>query len=469
MLHGHVDEVSRRAIQGWAADDANPGTALDVSIFINGRKIAQVACSRPRQDLRQTGQYGDGNHGFAFQFAQPLSDDEETHLSVRFSQTSGSLTRGDCIIAADGIRVIPPLLPLSPAEPVMMPGPQDPRRLLELLFWHDERLGLSPMLSRIEVDDYQPQQVHYAALGRMPERPLVLPPGRYYPRDHLQELLLSDAFQTDLVPLLARAYDDKRRLIFVHIPKCAGTDLTNKLKTRYPWVDVNIMESEWTSKHAMLRHLSRLAVQLRFNDQLYFCGHAGLDYYEQKQLVRPTDSVFTIVRPPADVVISQVNYILTRFWLDAEAGTVGPDTQGWLGAAGVDALPEKMTEEFALHAGMRLLQNTDIVRPNSVCFWLGGKDADAQTALNGLISQNVEVTDTARYGEWLARRWNIRSQSRDNSSMKFFALDSLPREYRDYIRDISVEDAKLHGIIDKAIARAGRPSVVGQELVRGLE
>ena len=88
-------------------------------------------------------------------------------------------------------------------------------------------------------------------------------------------------------------------------------------------------------------------------------------------------------------------------------------------------------------AGMRVLQNTDIFKPNSVCFWLAEDDADAQTALDRLVSQSVEVTDTASYSEWLAQRWNIDSQTRESSSMKLFTAEMLSREDRDYIRDIS--------------------------------
>ncbi len=80
------------------------------------------------------------------------------------------------------------------------------------------------------------------------------------------------------MPRLLCAYEDKRRLIFIHIPKCAGTDLSNKLKTRFPWIDFNIMDPDWTTKDAMLRHLSRLATQIRLPNSIYLCGHAGLDY-----------------------------------------------------------------------------------------------------------------------------------------------------------------------------------------------
>jgi hypothetical protein len=117
---------------------------------------------------------------------------------------------------------------------------------------------------------------------------------------------------------------------------------------------------------------------------------------------------------------------------------------------------------------MKVLQNIDIVRPNSICYWLGGADADAQTAIDGLVSQDVEVTNTACYNDWLAQSWNIHSRSRDNSSMKFFTAEILSREYRDYIRDISAEDLKLFRVVERSLERAARRSVRGRELLRGL-
>jgi hypothetical protein len=48
-------------------------------------------------------------------------------------------------------------------------------------------------------------------------------------------------------------------------------------------------------------------------------------------------------------------------------------------------------------------------------------------------------------------------------------MEMLPREYRDYIRDISAEDMKLYRMVDRSIARLGKPSVIGRELTGGLE
>ncbi len=465
MLIGHVDEISATVVEGWAADDTRPDEPIDVSVFVDSRKIAQVVCDRLREDLQETGQYGDGKHGFAYRFPTPLPTTPPLRLTVRFSSTGAPLAKGDSLLSDAGVERIPPAPPLRDDEPVMMRAPRDPRAMFDLLSWYDEIRELTPLLSRLDLDGRHPRQVHYGVFGMLPQSAVHLPPdGRYYPRDHLNELLLSDEFQTGLLPRLLRAYEDKRRLIFIHIPKCAGTDLSNKLKTRYPWVDYNIMDSDWTTKDAMFRHLSRLATQIRFADSIYLCGHAGLDYYARNQLIRPADQSFTIVRHPSDVILSQVNYVLTCFWLDAEQQEMRPDTAEWLGLIGIDALPPRMTEEFIHHAGMKILQNTDIVKPNSVCFWLGGDNATAHEALEGMISQDVEVTDTRRYGEWLGQRWQIKSRSRDNSSMKFLTADMLPRQYRDYVTEISREDLKLYRTVEKGITQTGALSVMGRDL-----
>jgi hypothetical protein len=466
MLHGHLDKVSHQLLQGWAADDAKPDEVVDVSVFVDGRKIAQVACDRLRADLQTTGHYGGGRHGFEHRFDAPLSGRKDIQVSVRFSGSGQSLAHGDCILNGQGVNYLQPAAPVAEDEPVLMSGPRSPRALFELLYWYDRQLGLGPLLSRLDLDCCTPQELYYATFGKLPE-PWLMPRGnaRYYAHDYLNELLLSDAFQGKLLQLLLHAYAEKRRLIFLHIPKCAGTDFSNKLKTRYPWLDFNIMDKIWTSKNAMLWHLSRLAVQLRFAETIYLCGHATPKYYSQHDLLRPMDRVVTIVRHPFEIMISQVNYVLTRFQTDAERGVVEPDTEEWLRLIGIERLPEHFSEEFILDAGMRVLRNSDTVKPNSMCYWLAGDHADAQSALDSLVAQNVEVTETDHYNEWLGRRWHIHSRTRDNSSRKFIAMDMVSQHDLDYMHSIAFDDMKLFKSVKQSIAQVGRPSVVGCELM----
>ena len=98
MFYGHVDNVSRQQIEVWAADDAAPEQPIDISILVNGRKVAQVLCDHPREDLRRTKQYGSGRHGFLFQFPEPLSEGTKARVTILFSQTGAPLVRGDWLM-----------------------------------------------------------------------------------------------------------------------------------------------------------------------------------------------------------------------------------------------------------------------------------------------------------------------------------------------------------------------------------
>jgi hypothetical protein len=48
--------------------------------------------------------------------------------------------------------------------------------------------------------------------------------------------------------------------------------------------------------------------------------------------------------------------------------------------------------------------------------------------------------------------------------MKFLAAEMLPRQYRDYVTEISREDLKLYRAVEKGITRAGALSVMGRDL-----
>jgi hypothetical protein len=467
MFRGHVDTITHRKVEGWAANDAEPDRAIHASIYVDGRKVAQIICDRLRHDLEKMGLFGGGHHGFQYQFAEPLPDGRPTRVAVLFSETGRRLDRGEWILNWDGSAEVLAPDTLRDDEPAMMPAPRDPRSLFELLLWYTEGHRIFGMLGRLEFADPRPHHVHYSVFGRYPDRSKSLPSDNpYYPHDHLCELLMGDDFQANLVPRFADAYADKRRLIFVHVPKCAGTDLSNKLKSRYPWMDYNIMDPLWTTKDAMLLRLSRLALQLRFADSLYICGHAVLNYYLDHHMIRPDDQVFTVVRQPADIAISQLNYVLTRFSLDIERGEVGPDTAEWLSLIGHDGLPAEMSDDFVRTVVPLLLENPHIVTPNTLCRWLGGNGSDAQAAFNAMIRSDIEVVDVEHYQAWLEARWNIVSHSRDNASVSFVTLDELSHQQQDYIEQITQDDLKLHRVVVDALAKTGKSSIFAHELDR---
>ena len=140
--------------------------------------------------------------------------------------------------------------------------------------------------------------------------------------------LLSGEFQTDLIRLFLRAFPEKRRLIFVHVPKCAGTDLSANMMKRWPYLHQQMTQSHWLGREDLFKAISRLVLNLRFFDQLFITGHSSLRYYTSHELIRPFDRVFTILRDPIQIAVSQINYVITRILADARARTFSPDTRG---------------------------------------------------------------------------------------------------------------------------------------------
>ena len=117
MLSGNVDEISRMVIAGWAADDAMPEQAVDVTIFVNGCRMAQTTCMRLREDLVQSNRYGSGRHGFRYEFSNPLRKDTEHRVLVVFSSTGEPVPRGNKVLSPlGGSPELAPLL-VSGARP----------------------------------------------------------------------------------------------------------------------------------------------------------------------------------------------------------------------------------------------------------------------------------------------------------------------------------------------------------------
>ena len=54
--------------------------------------------------------------------------------------------------------------------------------------------------------------------------------------------------------------------------------------------------------------------EIQCSDALFVYGHIKLTWLISQDLVRPFDDCFTIVRDPEEMVLSQVNYVLTRFF-----------------------------------------------------------------------------------------------------------------------------------------------------------
>jgi hypothetical protein len=95
MLVGYVGRIEADFVGGWAAETDEPDTVVDVIIYLDGKRIAQVPCGDFRQDLLDHKIYGQGNHGFRYAFTTVLPLSVLDRVTVRFAQTGAIVPNGD--------------------------------------------------------------------------------------------------------------------------------------------------------------------------------------------------------------------------------------------------------------------------------------------------------------------------------------------------------------------------------------
>lgn len=463
MLEGHVDEVTPRSVSGWAADDAAPDRTVEVLVLVNGAKIARVACDQFREDLEKTGRLGDGRHGFSYPLDEVISEGAQAVVRVHFAETG--LPVGGAGFRLNGAGVVrEPVAPVHAAVPSTIPGPRTPREALGLVSLYRPETGLLPLLSRVDLEGRSPASVWYAVFGE------AIPADRFEAgwedtkeaRDALHEWLGSEEFQANLIPIALRAFEEKRRVIFVHVPKCGGTHVGAYLGRRLPRLDNVLTQGQWTAQAELLDRLSWFTRVAPLYDSILVTGHVQLTFYAQRQLIRPTDLVFTVVRDPVDMVISQINYVLTRIAADSQAGVFGQDTKEWLQMLDMDAPEGPLSAAFIETAAARAVRHPLMIPKDSLCYWLGDRDVDR--AVSHLRVHDVEITDVRRLDAWLQERWGIEPSPRHNESVRYFTRETLPAELMSRMLGSMTRDLRLYGRIASALERTGGLSVRGRTL-----
>ncbi len=421
--------------------------------------MVQLTCDVPREDLSGRDGFGNGRHAFRYRPDPPLTGPHPLRVTVRGAATGKLLGNGDAVLSP-GLTEQPPDFgaDLLPGFQVF-PAPETPRQTFDMLSLYDRSQGLYNLLRQMDFNGRSARQAAYAVLGRhAPHTDKAPSPWHSQAaRDLLNDLLLSLEFQQNILRLFLEAFPEKRRLLFVHIPKCAGSDLSYHLVGRYPSIPEQLRALRWTEKRLLFDTLSETVRRLRFSDTIFVRGHVNLGDYLKQGLARPFDRLFTILRDPVASAISQVNYILTRLKIDAAAGEFQPDTIGWVPLLQLDEVPRDLSDELLCRVGQRALRRPDIVMANPMCHWLGGGDAAA--VLARLAEHEVEVTTVRHYPRWRRQRWGIEANTRQNESMKFLTQQTIGPEDLAYLREMSMQDIALYHTVELRLLRTGECSV----------
>ena len=341
--------------------------------------------------------------------------------------------------------------------------PRNFRDLFDLFRFYRPELGLPALLSDMDLEGLTATDVYRAVHGRLPETPeMALAHERMGILQLFEVALRSKEFQNHLVPRFLAAYPEKRCLSFIHVPKSAGSDLSAHLITRFPSLRTTIIDPDLTSPADFFSAVKDVVLESALCEHVYIHGHNRLETYVRWGAARPGDELFTTVREPVALVVSQVNYVLTR--MASTAQPIGPDTAGWRGVFEVDDPGRLENRAEVLRLASVILRNQGVVPPNNTCHFLG--DGTTGGALAAMARHNVEVTDLQRYPRWLKERWMVRDTStRVNASRAYVTLQDFSPEDRLYIHAITDQDQALHAHVGRRLDATGAASLRGGDLM----
>jgi hypothetical protein len=349
---------------------------------------------------------------------------------------------------------------LADGQELILKAPGAAADLFRLLRLYDGEGDLDRLFARIDFSRTSPAELCHLILGR-PLRPAEVASlhDAYDPAQFALKLLTSREFQSDVIRLLLLAFPEKRRLFFVHIPKCAGTDLETHLTPRYLSIAHSMTSSAWNSTARLFGFLSGFATMVEFVSDVLIYGHLPFNAYARRIGVRPVDDVFTVLRDPIEIMISQANYHIGLLVKDPHHRR--PDTRHVMEGLQVESLPDPIPPTLLRKLALRALTNPQMVRADRICSHLGNGKADL--TLENLISYDVEVTDTARYQRWLKERWAIDSNTRHNRSLSILQRSDV-EEHIDFLRAQTEQDRILFDTIRRTLDKSGLSSLRGSAL-----
>jgi hypothetical protein len=344
--------------------------------------------------------------------------------------------------------------------PQSVPFPVNPRQLLQLFAFYEPQRGLPSVLNRIVYHDVHRRDIVAAALGRIPEnRQAVIDGPDFAARPVLSAALHGQEFQTRIREQILHAFPEKKRLIFIHIPKCAGSDLIAGLRNRMPLVHHHLALPHTMSKPDLFSSLREIAIGLHFSGSIAISGHVNLRWYKERNLLRHEDDLFTVVREPRAMVYSYISFILTR--LKTFVGVERGDTTGWLAAIGMTAIEPDPSPAYLAEIGSRLLRAPSVTNRNMICGNIGR--GDVSSTFDALVTTNMEVSDTKRYSAWKQQRFGIPAETRINESLPLFTPEIASAADREFIEEMVTEDLVAYAKITKRLDETGELSVRGGE------
>ena len=345
--------------------------------------------------------------------------------------------------------------------PTRRPLPTRQRDLLELFMTLGQQATLPALIESCDLRQADARHMTFITLGRWPTREeLAAQPEPYNPRIHLRTLLVSEEFRTHLIRRICDAYPERPRFLYVRIPRCAGGHFMHMAGTMHSIFPPDL--DRW-KKGDLANFIPALGTFLgRFNftrttgvaqprlapfiqAAVPVPADPGLPWTLNPPPRRPVDRLFTILREPTGLMLSQANAILTQ--LRTQPGD--PDLADWRGRLG--ALPSDQDQAGWKALGNRLLPLLRSANP--ICTALG--EGTAATALDACRFADIEITDISLYHDWIKYTWDVEPEPATNVSHPFLTREDLDAPAQTHLERLTAEDAVFYAPVAAALAKLG--------------
>ncbi len=372
---------------------------------------------------------------------------------------------GEGIKRTDNKRIIPTRRPL----------PGRPRELFELFVALGAQATATSLMEVCDLRQADPRHITYIALSRWPtEDELAEQPTPYAPRAHLRSLLLDREFRDSLVRRICDAYPERQRLLYVRIPRCAGehfTAMANDMHAIIPrglpiWRPGDQIRFFPALGNYLGRFNATRTIQIA-QPRLYpfiqtSSPRDGFDtalpWYMNPPPKRPGDRLFTIVREPTTLLLSQVNAILAGLQLPQ-----AQDTQlitPWR-IRFAELPPNDDTAGWQAVGRQVIMRMTDA---NPICTALG--EGTAVTALAAARLADLEIADLSLYADWVKYTWDVEPEPPANTAPKILTEQDLDAPSAAQLRTLLAEDLVFYGHVKTQLAQLGelKTAVRGRDL-----
>jgi hypothetical protein len=348
------------------------------------------------------------------------------------------------------------------ARPPLLKAPAALRDTVLLFGQLGPEESVAGLFGRVDWTGVTRRQLIHAFLDRPPATAAEASDGAAFNASAAAlELFASDAFRNDIALRLLRSFPGKRRVLFVHIPKAAGTDFMAAMRGVLPHVGNELGVKELVPDDRLALRLRRLARGVKGSDTIFMGGgHIPLSWYLDEKLYRFNDRLIAIVRHPREMCVSLANYIANG--LKSDPALSRSDTRGWARALGLSTDDIATMDARLLALAVVAHPKTQLVNP--ICSLLG--DGMAPAALDNLARACVEITSTEYYDRWLLERWNIVRKLHVNASPRLIGWDDLHPWQQARIEAGCQQDYIVYDAVTQCLARSGASSVTGPEVAR---